>query len=93
MDSASSSRPRLREISQLLYKAADNLCNSNNIKSDILKNRVHINLQSISSNYRDYLVYRYGEIFGRIIGLYYGVWKLNIVRVITSLDRTGKLIK
>ena len=88
-----SSRLHLREISRLLYKSADNLCDSNNTKSDILKDRVYNNLQSISRNYSDYLIYRYGEIFGRIIGLYYGVWKLNIGRLITFCYRVGRLKK
>ena len=88
-----SSRPRFRKISRLLYEAADNLTSLQNAQPDILMPNVRAHIQSISNHFCNHLILKYGAISGRIMGLFYGVWKLNIVRVITSLYNPGKLNK
>ena len=87
------SRPRFRKISRLLYEAARMLSSSQNAQPDVLRPKVCARLQSISNNYCDYIIYRYGVIFGRMIGLFYGVWKLNIRRIIPFLSRMAGINK
>ena len=86
-----SSRPRFRKIFFLLNEAARMLSKSKNNQYDILRPKVRAHIQSISNDYCNHLISRYGSVIGRVMGLFFGVWKLNFKSITLSLCKISEL--
>ena len=80
-----SKRPNYWTIKRLFEKIVSRFNNLYQFKPDFLMTVIIKYKGSMNNNIRDYLINQYGNFIGRILGLMYGVWQVDMKRLFHKL--------